>query len=494
MTGFFNSLFWRISSLFLLILLIISGVYIYISVNTAEMYFQETRQNLDIDIATHIAKENDCFVGDSVNLDALKNVFHDVMIINPSIEVYLLDKHGKILAFYAPNQTIKVENVPLEPIDNFISDGGNNFLLGTDPKNPDKPKAFSTAKVIEDEEFKGFIYVILGGQEFENASQMVLGSYILRLGIRSMFIALITAVIIGLVAIGVIVRNVRKIVKVIRDFQGGNLQARIQLNSNSELREFADSFNEMADTIVRNMDELRRSDKNRRELAANISHDLRTPLTIIRGYAETIRLKDDQLSSRERKEYLDTVLNSIDQILRMVNELFELSNLEARDSKPKCEVFSLSELLHDVKQKNLIKSLEKNITLKLEGGNLVPPIHADIQMMEKVLQNLMDNALNYTRPGGEIDITCFLKDNHNIILTISDTGIGIEEDKLSSIFDRYYRIESKGGDQKGTGLGLAIVKKILDLHGFKISVRSAIKKGTTFMITIPLKTGYPEQT
>lgn len=491
MTGFFNSLFWRISSLFLLILLIISGVYIYISVNTAEMYFQETRQNLDIDIATHIAKENDCFVGDSVNLDVLKNVFHNVMIINPSIEVYLLDKLGKILAYYAPNQTVKVQNVPLEPIINFISDGGNNFLLGTDPKNPDKQKAFSTAKVIEDQEFKGYIYVILGGQEFENASQMVLGSYILRLGIRSMFIALITAVIIGLVAIGVIVRNVKKIVEVIRDFQQGNLQARIRLNSNSELREFADSFNEMADTIVRNMDELRRSDKNRRELAANISHDLRTPLTIIRGYAETIRLKDDQLSSGERKEYLDTVLNSIDQMLRMANELFELSKLEARDSKPKCEVFSLSELLYDVKQKNLIKALEKNITLKLEGGNPVPPIHADLPMMEKVLQNLIDNALNYTGPGGLIDISFFSKDN-NIILTISDTGFGIEEDKLPRIFDRYYRIESKEGDQKGTGLGLAIVKKILDLHGFKISVRSAIKKGTTFIIAIPVKTGFVE--
>ena len=492
MTGFFNSLFWRISSLFLLILLIISGVYIYISVNTAEMYFQETRQNLDIDIATHIAKENDCFVGDSANLDVLKNVFHDVMIINPSIEVYLLDNNGKILAYYAPNQTVKVQNVPLEPINNFISDQGNNFLLGTDPKNPDKQKAFSAAKVIEDREFKGYIYVILGGQEFESASQMVLGSYILRLGIRSMFIALITAVIAGLLAIGVIVRNVRKIVEVIRDFQRGNLQARIQLNSNSELREFADSFNEMADTIVRNMDDLRRSDKNRRELAANIFHDLRTPLTIIRGYAETIRLKDDQLSSRERKEYLDTVLNSIDQMLRMANELFELSNLEARESNPKCELFSLAELLQDIKQKNLIKALEKNITLKLEGGNHVQPIHADLPMMEKVLQNLIDNALNYTRPGGEINISFFSKDNY-IILTISDTGIGIEEDKLSSIFDRYYRIESEEGDHIGTGLGLAIVKKILDLHGFKISVRSTIKKGTTFIIAIPVKTGYVEQ-
>lgn len=485
MTGFFNSLFWRISSIFLLILLIISGVYIYISVNTAERYFQETRQNLDIEIAAHIASENDCFVGDSVNLDALKSVFHNVMVINPSIEVYLLDTAGKILAYYAPNHTLKVEKVPLDPIENFILNGGNDFLLGMDPKNPKKNKAFSAAKVTEEQQFKGYIYVILGGQEFENASQMVLGSYILRLGIRSMIIALITAVIIGFAAIGVIVRNIRRIVKVIRDFQRGDLKARIHLKSKSELQEFADSFNDMAETIVRNMDELKKSDKNRRELAANISHDLRTPLTIIRGYAETIQLKDDQLTSRERKEYLNTVLTGIDRMLKMVNELFELSNLEARDSKPELEIFSLSELLQDIKQKNQIKGRENNIILNLDCVSQLPPIKADIQMMEKVFQNLLDNAFNYTLSGGEIKIEVSMKKNQSIIIKIIDTGIGIEEDQLSKIFERYYRVKTNTGYQKGTGLGLAIVKKIIDLHGFKISVRSVIKKGTTFIISIP---------
>ncbi len=449
------------------------------------MYFQETRQNLDIEIAAHIAKENDCFVGDSVNLDALKNVFHNVMVINPSIEVYLLDTTGKILAYYAPNQSIKVNKVPLDPIENFISDGGKHFLIGTDPKNPTKKKAFSAAKVTEEQQFKGYIYVILGGQEFENASQMVLGSYILRLGIRSMIIALIAAVIIGFVAIGVIVRNIRKIVKVIRDFQRGNLQSRIQLDSKSELKEFADSFNDMADTIVSNIDELKRSDKNRREFAANISHDLRTPLTIIRGYVETIQLKDENLSLAERKEYLEIILNSIDRMLKMVNELFELSNLEARDVKPVKELFSLSELLQDIKLKNQIKAQEKNNTLTLESGNELPPIEADIQMMEKVFQNILDNAFNYTLPGGEIKMTVEFTDNHDIIIKIIDTGIGIEEDQLPRIFDRYYRVKTKNIDQKGTGLGLAIVKKIIDLHGFKITVRSTFKKGTSFIITIP---------
>jgi len=485
MTGFFNSFFWRISLLFLFILLVMSGVYIYIAVNTADMYFQETRQNLDIRIASHIAAENNCFEGDSVNLDVLKDVFHDVMIINPSIEVYLLDTFGKILAYYAPNQIITLEKVPLDPINNFISNDGESFLLGIDPKNPSKKKAFSAARVIEEQQFKGYIYVILGGQEYENASQMVLGSYILRLGIRSMIIAFITAVIIGFIAIGVIVRNIRKIVKVIRDFQGGNLQARIHLKSKSELQEFADSFNDMAETIVKNIDDLKKMDKNRRELAANVSHDLRTPLTIIRGYTETIQLKDHQLASSERKEHLNTILDNIDRMLKMVNELFELSNLEARDANPDLEIFSLSELLQDIHQKNQLKAQEENITFILECEDQLPPVCADIQMMEKVFQNILDNAFRYTISGGEIKISISRKEDQHLIVQISDSGIGIEQDQLPRIFDRNYRVKTKTCHRNGTGLGLAIVKKILDLHGFRITVKSAIKKGTTFMISLP---------
>jgi hypothetical protein len=143
-----------------------SGIYIYIAVNTADMYFQETRQNLDIKIASHIATENDCFKGDSANLDALKSVFHNVMVINPSIEVYLLNTSGEILAFYAPNQEIEIEKVPLNPINEFVAKDGEGFLLGVDPKNPDRKKAFSAARVIEEEKFKGYIFVILGGQEY----------------------------------------------------------------------------------------------------------------------------------------------------------------------------------------------------------------------------------------------------------------------------------------------------------------------------------------
>ncbi len=489
MKRFFSSLFWKISLTFLLILLVMSAVYIVISVNTAEMYFQETRQKLNNNIAEHIASDSPIFVNDSVNTSALKQVFHNVMVINPSIEVYLLDTKGNILAYYAPNHTVKLKRVNLEQINKYISFDDNRFLLGVDPKNPDRQKAFSAARVYYHGEFKGFIYVILGGKEYDNASQLLFGSYILRLGFRSMIIALVMALLIGFLAIGFVIRNIRKIVKVIRDFQNGNLQARISLSGGGELKEFASSFNEMADTIVENIDEIKRMDKQRRDLVANVSHDLRTPISIIRGYVETVLIKEDRLSPAERKQYLETILSGTDRLLNLVEELFELSKLEAKENLPDKESFSLAELLQDIHQKNLIIAETKKIKFNLNFENNIPFITADIGMMEKVFQNLLDNALKFTPSGGEINIILKKKNANQITVVISDRGAGIPKEDIPHIFDRYYQIKRvSDGKAEGTGLGLAIVKKILDLHLINIEVKSEINKGTSFKLTVPIKT------
>ena len=487
MTRLFNSLFFRISFVFLLILLVISAVYIFISVNTAEMYYQKTRQKLDLNIASHIANDNKCFKGDSVNTSVLKNVFHNVMVINPSIEVYLLDTNGTILTYYAPNQVVKIKDVPLGPVKKFISSSEESFIVGVDPKSPEKMKAFSTAPVIENGEFKGYIYVILGGQEYENASQLVFGSYILRLGIRAMIIALIAAALIGFIAIGIIVRNLRRIIVVIRDFQKGNLNARIELKSKGELKEFADSFNDMADTIVKNINEIRRMDELRRVLVANVSHDLRTPLSIIRGYVETIILKEPNLTPQEKKEYLETILRNTDRLLKLVEELFELSKLETKETEPHKEEFSLAELLQDVYQKNLIIAQKKEIKFILDVAENLPFINADIGMIEKVFQNLIDNAFKFIPSGGKVKIIFKRKYAHVLYINISDNGLGMSPEEIPFIFDRYYQVKRISYDKYlGSGLGLSIVKRILDIHNFDVKVKSEPSKGTSFLISIPV--------
>ncbi len=460
----------------------------YISVHTAELYFQETNQKLDSEIAPHIAAENQCFINGKANDAALKNVFHSIMIINPSLEVYLLDKQGKILTYFAPNKVVKLKYVSLEPIQKFISSKDKPFVLGPDPRNADRKKAFSAAKVYEDSVFRGYIYVILGGEEYDNATQLVFGSYILSLGLKSMMITLIGVAIISLIALGFITRNMRKIIFVIRNFKNGNLDQRIKLKGKGELSEFADSFNEMADTIVRNIEDMKTMDNLRRELVANVSHDLRTPLAAVQGYIETILLKSESLSEEDRKKYMHTILSSTERLKKLVEELFELSKLEARETKPKPEAFSIAELVQDVQQKNQIIAESKKIDLKLNFPYDLPLVYADIGMMEKVLQNLIDNAIKFTPASGSVTIR-LQNFGDKIITYVKDSGSGIRKDDLKYIFDRYHKADNKSSSNEGLGLGLAIVKKILEIHNIEINVESKEGEGTTFSFEIDVYKG-----
>ena len=484
--GFFSSLYWKIAAVFLFALIIISIVYLYIAAFTAEMYFQEASQRLNEEVALHIAEDNQFFVDGEANEDALKKLFHDIMVINPSIEVYLLNTDGKILTYFAPNKEVKLDYVPLESINEFLEVGASSFVMGVDPKNEHVEKTFSAAEVYEGSIHRGYIYVILGGEEFENAASFVVGSYILRLGVRSMTITLIAAALFSLIALGFITENLRKIITVIRRFKEGDLNARIKLKSKGELGEFADSFNEMADTIVENMEEIKTMDNLRRELVANVSHDLRTPLATIQGYIETILIKSDTLSDDEKDTYMKTILNSTDRLKTLVSELFELSKLEARETKPNLEPFSIAEIVQDILQKNKVIAEKKNIDLSVDFPYNLPLVHADIGMMERVIQNLLDNALKFTTENGKVLIILSLHTNE-VLVEIQDTGYGISESELPNIFDRYHRNQrSVQKENEGLGLGLAIVKRILEVHNLEINVRSTEGKGTIFSFNIPV--------
>jgi signal transduction histidine kinase len=482
----FSSLYWKIAAVFLFALLIISLVYLYIAAFTAEMYFQEASQRLNEEVAQHIAEENQFFVNGKANQEALKNIFHDIMVINPSIEVYLLNTEGKILSYFAPNKKVTLEYVPLGPIKEFLKSGASSFVMGVDPKNEHIEKTFSAAKVYEGSVQRGYIYVILSGEEFDNAASFVVGSYILRLGVRSMTITLIAAALFSLIALGLITKNLRRIITVVRKFKEGDLKARIKLKSKGELREFADSFNEMADTIVKNIDEIKTMDNLRRDLVANVSHDLRTPLAAIQGYLETILIKKDSLSEFEKENYLKTILNSTERLKTLVSELFELSKLEARETKPKLEPFSIGEIVQDIKQKNKVIAEKKGIDLNVDFPYNLPLVYADIGMMEKVIQNLLENAIKFTSENGSVTIK-LEPQGHMILVKVQDSGEGISSDALPHIFDRYQRNERSGQlENKGLGLGLAIVKRILEVHEIEISVESTKGKGTSFSFQIPV--------
>jgi signal transduction histidine kinase len=240
----------------------------------------------------------------------------------------------------------------------------------------------------------------------------------------------------------------------------------------------------MADTILKNVEELKQVDKLRRDLVANISHDIRTPISIIHGYVETLIMKHDSLDDQKKQEYLNTIIKSTERLKRLMTDLFELSKLESRQITPKMEQFFMSDLLQDMSQKYKLLAQERNIELETELTCRMAVVKADIALIERVLQNLIDNALNYTPEKGKVKIR-LRENNQHVNVSIANTGGGIATEELPKIFNRYYKVENSGG-AKGTGLGLAIVKNILEIHHADIKVESEVHGNTIFSFDLPL--------
>jgi signal transduction histidine kinase len=233
------------------------------------------------------------------------------------------------------------------------------------------------------------------------------------------------------------------------------------------------------------MAELRQTDNLRRELIANVSHDLRSPLASIQGYLETILMKDETLKPDERRHYLKTIFDNSVSLTKLVDELFELSKLDAKQIKPKRERFSIAELVQDVVMKFRPEAEKLDVRLEATLPQDLPMVNADIGMIERALSNLIDNAIRYTPAEGQVHVD--LKNNtHSIKVTVADTGCGIPKEELPNVFERFYRVEkSRSRLSGGTGLGLAIAKRILDLHDSTISIDSEINKGTRLVFELP---------
>ena len=173
--------------------------------------------------------------------------------------------------------------------------------------------------------------------------------------------------------------------------------------------------------------ELRRTDLLRRELVSNVSHDLRSPLAVIHGYIETLLMKDEELTSRQRQSHLQIALNGSNRLMRLVSDLFDLSRLEARRGDVEREPFLLNELVHDSAQQYDLLAKKEGVNLHLDIDTAAPMVEADVALMERVLQNLLSNAVQHTPQGGEIEVRV-TSDADGVVVTVTNSGPGIAEE------------------------------------------------------------------
>lgn len=480
-----ESLFWRISILFFLILLLLGVSYTVMTISMAKRYSDETTQRLNAGVASHMLLEVTPFLDGKVNEEALGKIMHSMMAVNPSLEVYLLDPQGKILSYVVLDKKVKLQYVSLEPIQKFLHENGKSLIYGDDPRNPGQSTIFSATQVLNKEKLEGYVYMILASEESVNVATALNQSYLLKIGAQSFVLTLLAAFIVSILILWLLMKSLHDVIQTVRKFSEGDLKPRIPIRSKGELAELSKTVNTMADTILRNMDELKEVDKLRRDLIANISHDIRTPISIIHGYIETLIMKHDSLDAHKQQEYLQTVIKSTERLKRLMTDLFELSKLESRQVKPKMEPFFMFDLLRDISRKYSLLAQEKNIDLETDLQSKMPVVLADIALIERVLQNLIDNALHYTPKNGKVKIKMTEIQRH-INISVTNTGPGIPSEDLPTIFDRYYKVDKNSSG--GTGLGLAIVKNILEIHQADIEVKSEQQGDTVFSFNLPLVT------
>lgn len=229
-------------------------------------------------------------------------------------------------------------------------------------------------------------------------------------------------------------------------------------------------------------------EKSRREFVANVSHEMRTPLTSIRGACETM-LRDDAMPPEMKQIFLNMALTECDRMTNIVSDLLTLSRLDNSKTRWKISKYSIADSLRHVTDVIGVDAASHKHTLDIKISDTLPEISADKERIEQVLINVLSNSVKYTPDGGKITVTAEKKDAWNIEIVIADNGIGIPKEDLGRIFERFYRVEkSRTSETGGTGLGLAIAKEIINAHNGSIEIDSEYKKGTSVTIVLPIET------
>jgi signal transduction histidine kinase len=295
---------------------------------------------------------------------------------------------------------------------------------------------------------------------------------------------------VGLLVFGMLTGRLKKLTREVRRVADSKFEAKPDIpladDDYDEIDCLARSFVAMSAQIRQQIEQLKENDRLRRDLITNISHDLRTPLSAMQGYLETLIIRGNSLPAEDRHRYLQIARRHVVHLGTLIGDLFELSKLDSASVTPSLEAFSVPELAQDVAQEFELEAETKGISVSIEMEGASAFTIGDIGLIQRVLENLIRNAIRFTPAGGEI-VLSIAERPEAVAVAVSDTGRGIPEKDLPRIFDRFYRAEQgEEARSDSSGLGLAIVKRILDLHQSRITVNSRLNAGTRFEFELPL--------
>ena len=385
-----------------------------------------------------------------------------------SIHLWLVDSNGIVL------QAVKNKNVFLTEKD--LSESYQKVFSGEsviiENRNVGYFSGINITAAVPVEEDGTIKYAIYLNEQID-ASQGLDYMFNRHLAISTIITVLVSSLLV-LISSRHITLPIQQLNKMCIDISNGNFDTQIITSGQDEIEQLATSFNTMAKN-------LKRHENLRSSFVANVSHELRSPITSIHGFAKG--MLDGTIEEKDRAKYTQVIVDESMRLKKLINELLDLSQIESGEFPLHLSKFDINEHIRRVVIRYIDRMEEKDINLNVSLPEEQCMVFADIDRIDQILVNLIDNALKFTPENGTISVWTSI-DEEKVLVGVSDTGCGIPKEDLDNIFERFFKSDKSHTNKIGTGLGLSIVKKIIDQHGETILVRSSPNSGTQFIFTL----------
>ncbi|HYF58910.1 MAG TPA: HAMP domain-containing sensor histidine kinase [Burkholderiaceae bacterium] len=412
-------------------------------------------------------------------------------VFAPTTGLYLLDAQGRVLATSGERQDHWGRSrVDLGPVRASLVRDASMPIHADDPDRPGKTCIVAARPLARDGREVGWLYVVARAADVGAQTPALLKSYAIQTAVKVALLTLAIGVALTVAMIAVLTRPLTALTRVAERVRSGGFSAPLCetefpfRDRNDEVGRLSRTFRDTLERLKIEMDRVTQTDVQRREMIANVSHDLRTPLTALIGQLETIRMKADQLEPAARDRFVQAAVDNAHHLRRLTDALNELAKLDSPELRIEREPIALGELADDLAHRYGIRADQAGVGLKVVYPDGLPLARVDAALIERAIGNLLDNAIRVTPTGGTIELRV-LSEGDQVRVEVADSGPGVAAEDEARVFQRFYQ-GSKHREQRGSsGLGLAIVKRVVELHGGRVGLESRPARGATFWMALP---------
>jgi len=462
---------------------------------------ETTYQRASVFLDRVVQRYDDLFEMHARHPDEFEGFLKNLVLFEPDTQLYLLGMDGTVIASTASARLPVGFRVALDPVREAASPHASSYVMGDDPERMDADAVVSARPIrqptIRGDGMAGYLYLVAHKAELPEGRWQMLRASLARpvLGLIAGIVGVTT--LLAAMVIASVTRPLRRLTQAVamlseKGLQHGASDARPLLPpaGRDEFGQLTQAFGAMLATLQRQWDTLRRLDHFRREAVSNLSHDLRSPLTATDACLETLdaRWASDPARAEDRR-LLEMALRNTRNASRLVKALGDLATLDEPSFRLRLEQVDLRELLDDIRLRFDERAGQRGVTLDAVAGEQPVAAQVDVELVERAVANLVDNALKFCGTGCRVVLSAELADRH-AVLAVSDTGPGIPAADLPHLFDRFYQARTNvapATGEGGKGLGLAIVKRIAELHGGDVEVQSPSGQGTRVILRIPVQ-------